>query len=228
RGTSQRWICSSVPERRSASELRPTWTEISVRKAASPRSISSQESASATKSRPAPPYSSGITMPSRPSSAIPSITDISRRCAMSFSIALGSTRSLTNVLTVSWMSRCSSVNSKSTEQVYGRARSLGPVVLPLVLVGGVALDNGGFDATSWGWSTLLPLVIVGTAVVLGRARSPNGLAVAFLGLFGAFTVWTWLSAGWSSDVSASVLDAERLLVYLSAVAAFLLLGRSQV
>jgi len=147
---------------------------------------------------------------------------------MSFSIALGSTRSLTNVLTVSWVSRCSSVSSKSTGQVYGRARALGPFLLPLALVGGVALDNGGFDATAWGWSTLLPLVIVGTALVLGRARSPHGLARAFLGLLGAFTAWTWLSAAWSNDVSASVLDAERLLLYLAAVAAFLLLERSQV
>src|SRR2546421_4592349 len=200
---------------------------MSVLNAASPRSISSQESASATKSSPAPPYSSGITIPSSPSSAIPSITDLSRWCAMSFSIAFGSTRSSTNVLTVSWMSRCSSVNSKSTRQVYGRAGRLGPVLLPLALVGGVALDNGGFDATAWGWSTLLPLVIVGAALMLGRARRPNGLALAFLGLFVALTAWTWLSVAWSNDVSASVLDAERLLVYLSAAAAFLLLERGQ-
>ena len=98
----------------------------------------------------------------------------------------------------------------------------------MALVGGLALDNGGFDATSWGWSTLLPLVIAGTVLALGRARSPNGLALAFLGLLGAFTVWTWLSAAWSSDFSASVLDAERLLVYLSSIAAFLLLARRQV
>jgi len=147
---------------------------------------------------------------------------------MSFSIASGRTRSLTNVLTVSWMSRCSSVNSKSTAQVYGRARALSPVVLPLVLVGGLALDNGGFDATSWGWGTLLPLVIAGTGLVLGRARSPNGLALAFLGLLGALTAWTWLSAAWSNDVSASVLDGERLLVYLSSAAAFVLVARRQV
>src|SRR5439155_1300152 len=105
---------------------------------------------------------------------------------------------------------------------------LGPFLLPLALVGGLALDNGGFDATAWGWSTLLPLVIVGTALVLGRARSPHGLTRAVLGLLGAFTAWTWLSAAWSNDVSASVLDAERLLLYLAAVAAFLLLERSQV
>ena len=47
-GVSQRCFCSSVPYLRSESELSPTWTEISVRKAASPRSISSQASASAT------------------------------------------------------------------------------------------------------------------------------------------------------------------------------------
>ena len=46
--------------------MRPTCTEMSVRKAASPRSISSQTSASETKSSPAPPYSSGIVIPRRP------------------------------------------------------------------------------------------------------------------------------------------------------------------
>ena len=44
----------------------------------SPRSISSQAIASETKSRPEPPYSSGVTIPSSPSSAIPSITPRSR------------------------------------------------------------------------------------------------------------------------------------------------------
>ena len=52
-----------MPYFSSDSELRPTWTEISVRNAASPRSISSQASASETKSSPAPPYSSGIDDP---------------------------------------------------------------------------------------------------------------------------------------------------------------------
>ena len=60
-----------------------------MRNADSPRSISSQTSASETKSIPAPPYSSGITMPSSPSSAMPSMTPMSRRWLMSFSIAFG-------------------------------------------------------------------------------------------------------------------------------------------
>src|SRR4051794_25123457 len=61
-----------------------------------------------------------MTIPRIPSSAIPSIAPMSSRCAMSFSIATGSTRSSTKVRTVSWISRCSSVSSKST------ARSLVP------------------------------------------------------------------------------------------------------
>src|SRR6266511_5753835 len=125
-GTSRRCFCSSLPYHMSASELRPTCTEISVRKAASPRSISSHASASATKSRPAPPYPSGITIPSRPSSAIPAISSRSSLCSMSFSIATGRTRSSTNARTVSCTSRCSGVSSKSTALSLALVRDPGP------------------------------------------------------------------------------------------------------
>src|ERR671933_1545281 len=91
---------------------------MSVRKAASPRSISSQASASETKSSPAPPYSSGIVIPRMPSSAMPSIAPMSRGCAMSFSTEFGRIRSSTNRRTVSWSSRCSSVSSKSIGAAY--------------------------------------------------------------------------------------------------------------
>src|SRR5690349_24908676 len=44
---------------------------------------------------------------------------------MSFSTATGRTRSSTNARTVSWMSRCSSVSSKSTKRrLYARCRVL--------------------------------------------------------------------------------------------------------
>ncbi len=147
---------------------------------------------------------------------------------MSFSIAFGSTRSSTKARTVSWMSRCSSVSSKSTAQVYGRARGLVPAVLPFLLVGGAAFDNGGFDATTWGWLTLVPLVIVAVALLLNRVRRPGGLGVAFLALLCAFTAWTFVSIAWSDDVSQSVLEGERLLVYLAAAAVFVLYERRQV
>jgi O-antigen ligase len=126
------------------------------------------------------------------------------------------------------MSRCSSVSSKSTRQVYGRARALGPFLLPLVLAGGLAFDNGGFDATSWGWATLLPLVLVGVALVVGLARPPARLGAAFLVFVSAFVAWSWLSAVWSDDVAQSVLDGERGLLYVAATAAFLLVGRRDI
>ena len=79
------------------------------RRARSPRRRAPRQ----TKSSPAPPYSSGITIPRIPSSAIPSIRSRSSWCAMSFSTATGSTRSSTNARTVSCSSRCSAVRSKS-------------------------------------------------------------------------------------------------------------------
>ena len=111
-GTSQRCFCSSVPCLSSDRELRPTCTEMRVRNAASPRSISSQMSASDTKSSAAPPYSAGIGAPRMPSSAMPSMMPMSSRCSMSFSTATGSTRSSTNWRTVSWMARWSALRSR--------------------------------------------------------------------------------------------------------------------
>src|SRR5262245_57091300 len=62
-----------------------------------------------------------MTIPRMPSSAMPAMSSMSSRCAMSFSIATGRTRSSTNARTVSWMSRCSSVSSKSTKRrLYAR------------------------------------------------------------------------------------------------------------
>jgi O-antigen ligase len=102
------------------------------------------------------------------------------------------------------------------------------VLLPLVLVGGAAFDNGGYNASTWGWLTLVPLVLVALALVLSRASPPGRLVLVFLGLLAAFTAWTWLSIAWSEDVSQTVLEGERLLVYLAAAAAFVVLGRGQV
>jgi O-antigen ligase len=95
-------------------------------------------------------------------------------------------------------------------------------------VGGAAFDNGGYDATTWGWLTLLPLVVLGMALVLRRVRRPSGLELAFLGLLAAFTSWTWISVIWSDDLSQSVLEGERLLIYVAAAASFLAFERGHV
>ena len=119
------------------------------------------------------------------------------------------------------------MSSKSTAEVCGHARGLGPALLSLVLVGGAAFDNGGYNASTWGWLTLVPLVLVGAALVLNRARRADRLSLGFLGLLAAFTAWTWVSIAWSDDISESVLEGERLFVYVAAAGAFIILGRGQ-
>ena len=138
---------------------------------------------------------------------------------MSFSIAFGRTRSSTKARTVSWVSRCSSVSSRSTPQVYGS------LLLVPALVAGLAFDGGGYSATTWGWSTLLPLAAIGALLVSGRARRLTRLESVFLALVAALVAWTWLSLVWSADFSASVLDGERALLYVAAAAMVLLVGR---
>jgi O-antigen ligase len=58
-------------------------------------------------------------------------------------------------------------------------------------------------------------------VALGR------LELGFLALLAAFTGWTALSALWSLSLPASVLEAQRAFVYVTAAAALLLLGRRE-
>src|ERR1700745_2144 len=100
------------------------------------------------------------------------------------------------------MSLCSSVSSKSTAQVYGRARRLGPAFLSFVLVAGAAFDNGGYNASTWGWLTLVPLVLVGAALVLNRARRPDRLALGFLGLLAGLPAGSRGSSAWGGGPPA--------------------------
>ena len=102
---------------------------------------------------------------------------------------------------------------------------LAPALLPFGLVVGVGLDGGGYAATAWGWSTVAPLALVLVALATGIARSPGLLARLFLTLIVAFAGWTLLSVAWSRDVSQSMLDAERTIVYVGSAAAFLIVGR---
>jgi O-antigen ligase len=100
-------------------------------------------------------------------------------------------------------------------------------LLPFVLVGGAAFDNGGYDASTWGWLTLVPLVAVAIALLLNLPRRPGRPALAFVGLLALFAAWAWVSIAWSDDVSASVLEGERLLVYVAAAAALVVLGQGR-
>jgi O-Antigen ligase len=116
--------------------------------------------------------------------------------------------------------------------VYGRATAtslpdlheLAPGLVAALSVAALAADAGGFDATTWGWSAFaLLLVIAGTLLAGGRrlAGPEWALPAALLTL----AAWVWLSLAWSSDVSQTVREGERMLVYVAGAGALLLLGR---
>jgi hypothetical protein len=130
------------------------------------------------------------------------------------------------------MRRCSGESSKSTGQVYGRENAktlvdplgLAQGLLAALVVAGLAADAGGFDPTSWGWSTIVLLLAVVVALFLGGRRL-TPLEWALPVFLAGLTAWVWLSLAWSADVSETVREGERMLLYVAGAVSLLLLGR---
>lgn len=90
---------------------------------------------------------------------------------------------------------------------------------------GLAFDNGGYFPTAWSWAALVALMVIAGALVLRDAVRPSRLALASLGGLAGFAAWTWLALLWSDDRAATVLEGQRVLLYVSALAALALLVR---
>jgi hypothetical protein len=102
-------------------------------------------------------------------------------------------------------------------------RRIFPAALAFAGVGFLALENGGFFATSWGWPTIAFLVTVAVvSFVADRVRFGRADLMLLLPLAG-FVVWTALSALWAPGTQLPIQAAQLALLYLAGVAAFLLL-----
>ena len=92
-------------------------------------------------------------------------------------------------------------------------------------VAGLAAADGGFGSTSWGWAAI---ALAGVAIA-ALARRPRirlcRLEAGFLAALAALAGWAALSALWSRSAPGSILEAQRLLVYVAAAGAFLLSAR---
>ena len=99
-----------------------------------------------------------------------------------------------------------------------------PALLAGALVLVLGFDEGGFASASWVWS-VVPLMLVAGAFLAGLAARPSPMELWFLAVLAGLLVWTLVSSIWSLDPTASVLDGERLLLYVSSAAAFVLLAR---
>ncbi len=89
----------------------------------------------------------------------------------------------------------------------------------------IAFDSGGYFPTAWSWGALVALTVVAAVLVLGEPVRPSWFSLASLGGLAGFVAWTWLALLWSDDRAATVLEGQRALLYLSVLAAFLLLVR---
>jgi O-antigen ligase len=99
------------------------------------------------------------------------------------------------------------------------------LIAPVVLIVGLALAGGGFDVSTRHIAGLGVWLVVVALLVLG-ASSATTLGKPFfwsVGLIGGLALLSALSSFWSGSVELSVIEADRVLVYLSFfLAAFLI------
>ena len=111
------------------------------------------------------------------------------------------------------------------ERGSGASRVLLPIVT-MVAVAGPAAAHGAYFPTAWGWSAFGFAWAAVLALSLGGLVRFGRLEWITLGALGLLTCWIGLSALWSEDVSQTALEVQRMLVYLTAALAALLVLRT--
>ncbi len=88
-----------------------------------------------------------------------------------------------------------------------------------------AFANGGYFPTAWSWGALIALTVVSGYLVVGTAVRPSALALASLSGLAGFCAWAWCALLWSDDPSATVLEGQRVLLYVGVLVALVLIVR---
>jgi O-antigen ligase len=101
----------------------------------------------------------------------------------------------------------------------------GIVSFTTVVVDGIA--GGGYFPRAWRLTSFALLAFALAALVGRRQIALGRIERAFLGLVVALTAWTAASTIWSDTSGTSILEGERDVVYLAAVAAVLLCLRRE-
>jgi hypothetical protein len=111
-----------------------------------------------------------------------------------------------------------------------RLEEAGAAISPLLLIGGLALAGGGYALSDRHIAGLAVWLLLAAMLALGAAGRAT-LARPFYwasGLIGALALLSAFSSLWSGSVELSVIEADRVLVYLGFfVAAFLIAQTNQ-
>lgn len=89
----------------------------------------------------------------------------------------------------------------------------------------LSASNGGYFPTAWGWSALLLAGVTALALILRTDVALDARGLGWVGAWVALAAWTAASIAWSDVKPQSVLEVERILVYVAAAAALVALAR---
>ena len=116
------------------------------------------------------------------------------------------------------------IGERSANGVSARAT---PVLLAVLPIASLAAVQGGYFSTAWGWVALPLLWAIGIALVVRPRIRLSGAERTFVGALAALTAWLAASTAWSVAPAGTVLELERMLLYLAGAAAVLLVARPQ-
>jgi hypothetical protein len=92
---------------------------------------------------------------------------------------------------------------------------------------GTSFSFGAYFPSSWGWTSLALAWVVMLALLVRTELRVGRLEAVLLATVTAFTGWIALSLLWSDRVPQTVLEVERTLVYVAAIAAVVAVAGSR-
>ncbi len=104
-----------------------------------------------------------------------------------------------------------------------RVAGAGVLLSAAAVVSAVSFVDGGYFPRDWPWITVALCSLGGLALLLRESVALGRLELVTVAALAALVGWTALSATWSSAPTESLHDAERGLIYVACLLAFLLL-----
>ena len=99
---------------------------------------------------------------------------------------------------------------------------------PAAVIAGVAWSSGGYFPRTWGAILLLEAITIAAVAILGARIDVGRRVWAVVGALAGLAVWELVSRSWAVAPDATILEAERTLVYAGAAAcAFLVVTRDR-